>query len=40
MTDWLSRITLLTEADAPAMYGLEQRMLSALPSPRWYYPST
>ena len=39
MTDWLSRMTPLTEADAPAMYRLEQRMLSVLPSPRWYYPS-
>lgn len=40
MTDWLSLITPLTEADAPAMYRLEQRTLSALPSPRWYFPST
>ena len=40
MTDWLSRMTPLTEADAPAMYRLEQQMLSVLPSPRWYYPST
>ena len=40
MTDWLSRIIPLTEEDAPAMYSLERRMLSALPSPRWYYPST
>ena len=39
MTDWLSRMIPLTEADAPDMYRLEQRMLSALPSPRWYYPS-
>ena len=39
MTDWFSRMIPLTEADAPDMYRLEQRMLSALPSPRWYYPS-
>ena len=40
MTDWIARMTPLTEADAPDMYRLEQRMLSVLPSPRWYYPST
>jgi len=30
---------LLTAADAPAMMALQQEMLDALPSPRWYFPS-
>lgn len=40
MTDWLSRMVPLTEADAPAMYALMQEMFAHLPSPRWYYGST
>ena len=40
MTDWLSRMVTLTEADAPAMYALMQEMFAHLPNPRWYYGST
>lgn len=40
MTDWLSRIVPLTEADAPAMYALMQDMFAHLPDRRWYYGST
>lgn len=40
MTDWLSRMVTLTEADAPAMYALMQEMFAHLPDPRWYYGST
>ena len=40
MTDWLSRMVPLAEADAPAMYALMQDMFAHLPSPRWYYGST
>ena len=35
MTDWLSRMVTLTEADAPAMYALMQEMYAHLPDPRW-----
>jgi len=31
---------LLTAADAPAMVALQQEMLDALPSSRWYFPSS
>jgi len=40
MTDWLSRMVALREADAPAMYALMQDMFAHLPNPRWYYGST
>ena len=30
---------LLTAEDAPAMFALQQEMLDALPSSRWYFPS-
>lgn len=40
MTDWLSRMVPLTEADSPAMYALMQDMFAHLPNPRWYYGST
>lgn len=40
MTDWLSRMVTLTEADAPAMYALMQDMFAHLPDKRWYYGST
>ena len=30
----------LTAQDGPAIMQLQQEMLAALPSPRWYYPST
>lgn len=30
---------LLTASDAPDMVALQQEMLDALPSPRWYFPS-
>ena len=40
MTDWISRMVPLTEADALAMYALMQEMFLHLPDPRWYYGST
>lgn len=40
MTDWLSQMVPLTEADAPAMYALMQEMFAHLPDQRWYYGST
>lgn len=40
MTDWLSRMVPLTEADAPAMYALMQEMFAHLLDQRWYYGST
>lgn len=40
MTDWLSHIVPLTEADAPAMHALMQEMFLHLPDKRWYYGST
>jgi len=40
MHDWLVLIHPLTEHDADDMYALEQAMMAALPSPRWYYTST
>lgn len=40
MHDWLHLITPLTENDADDMFALEQAMVAALPSPRWYYTST
>ena len=30
---------LLTAEDAPTMFALQQEMLDALPSSRWYFPS-
>lgn len=40
MTDWPSRMRPLTADDLPAMMDLQAVMLSALPDPRWYFPST
>ena len=40
MTDWLSCMVPLAEADAPAMYALMQDMFAHLPDKRWYYGST
>ena len=40
MTDWLGRIAPLTVQDVPAMLALQDRMLSALPDSRWYFPNT
>lgn len=40
MTNWNEFMRLLTEEDLPAMMALQADMLSALPDPRWYFPST
>lgn len=38
--DWEKLLAPLTEADGEAMFALQQEMLSLLPDPRWYFPST
>lgn len=40
MNDWLGRIAPLTAQDVPAMLALQQRMMAALPDPRWYFANT
>lgn len=40
MHDWPALMRPLTEADLPAMMALQDVMLSVLPDPRWYFPST